>query len=133
MADHTKEPWAYLRIEPQTASADFSEPYSPWIAGAGPRAVAVGKSICIHADDMRRIVACVNACAGFKTEAIEAGVVNPAAQEQALDTLRARVAELEAKLKVAEERTEYGWKNVEILEKERVRLETALAKIKEAS
>lgn len=66
---HTPEPWTYARIEASPTGA--IQPYSPWINGAGPRLVNVDRSYCIHADDMRRIVACVNACAGMKTEELE--------------------------------------------------------------
>ena len=67
---HTKEPWTYARIEATPTGS--LEPYSPWIDGAGPRLVTVDRSKCIHADDMRRIVACVNACAGLSTHELEA-------------------------------------------------------------
>ena len=66
---HTKEPWTYARIEATPTGS--LEPYSPWIDGAGPRLVTVDRSKCIHADDMRRIVACVNACTGYSNEALE--------------------------------------------------------------
>lgn len=69
---HTKEPWAYARIEGSNSASSWHEPYSPWINGAGPRLVSVGRSIMIHADDYRRIVACVNACAGIPVETLEA-------------------------------------------------------------
>jgi hypothetical protein len=73
MNEHTKEPWPYYRINPETATASFNQPYSPIIVGAGPRFVTGDKGaiIGIHADDYRRIAACVNACAGLPTEILE--------------------------------------------------------------
>ncbi len=68
---HTPEPWIYTRIESQSATEGFFEPYSPWVAGAGPRIVNINRSICMHADDMRRIVACVNACVGVPNDTLD--------------------------------------------------------------
>jgi len=61
--------WVYGRVDPTPASG--SQPYSPWVYNAGPRMVLVDRSVCIHADDMRRIVASHNACIGISTEELE--------------------------------------------------------------
>ena len=47
----TPGPWIAGRLE-ATGTSDNREPYSPWIIGAGPRPVTVGRGTCIHADDM---------------------------------------------------------------------------------
>lgn len=47
----TPWPWIAGRVE-VTGSSDHREPYSPWIIGAGPHPVTVGRDTCIHADDM---------------------------------------------------------------------------------
>lgn len=60
-AKATKGPWYSVRIEPTSATANHSHPYSVWIESAGPRAVQVEKSVCIHADDMDFIAAMRNA------------------------------------------------------------------------
>jgi hypothetical protein len=73
---HTKEPWIYTRIEAQSGS-DNHEPYSVWLFDKGPRSVRIGNTTFIHADDMRRIVACVNACAGISTEELEKASEDP--------------------------------------------------------
>ena len=63
---HTPEPWVSVRVN--ASCTGTTEPYSLWVHGAGPRQVTVGKATCIHGDDMDRLVACVNACAGIQTE-----------------------------------------------------------------
>ena len=67
MSNQFNEPWVYSRVDPSPSSS-FHEPYSLWIIGAGPRLVTVNRSQCIHADDYKRIVECVNACASYSTE-----------------------------------------------------------------
>lgn len=67
---HSPEPWVYSRIEAQSA-ANYHEPCSPFVIGAGPRLVRVDRTTMIHADDYQRIVACVNACAGIPTKELQ--------------------------------------------------------------
>ncbi len=63
MAEHTPEPWAFV----------------PWHIEEGPSAVRApaGHLVCNTASDIdaRRIVACVNACAGIPIEFLESGGV----------------------------------------------------------
>ncbi len=65
MTKHTQEPWV-----DQCEGAD----YSVWHRGPqGAPHPDAEDPIAVHlsADDARRIVACVNACAGIPTEALE--------------------------------------------------------------
>lgn len=68
-----KEPLIYTRVDPQTATSSFYEPYSMQILGNSPRFVTgdKGSVLGIHADDYRRICACVNAMQGVSTEILE--------------------------------------------------------------
>jgi hypothetical protein len=59
VSDHSPEPW---RIDEQNRVTD-----------ATGHIVMFGELDCIEAGDPRRIVACVNACAGIPTEALERG------------------------------------------------------------
>jgi|GEM_PF-2844491 hypothetical protein len=61
---HTPEPWVYGGMVKAEAAQAY-EAFSPWIENAGPRTTTVGKSVCIVDADMKRLVACVNACAGM--------------------------------------------------------------------
>lgn len=61
-AKATQGEWACLRVKGYaSASVVPNEPYALWASGAGPRAVAVDRSACIHADDMDYIAALHNA------------------------------------------------------------------------
>jgi len=51
----TKGPCIAYVVTPQSAAADFYEPYSPWVSGGFPKAVQVGRELCIAADDMALI------------------------------------------------------------------------------
>jgi len=61
---HTPEPWVYGGMVKAEAAQAY-EAFSPWIENAGPRTTPVGKSVCIVDADMKRLVACVNACTGM--------------------------------------------------------------------
>ena len=52
--------WVSARAQ-DTASMNPVAPCSYWVDGAGPRRVAVDRSVCIHADDMDYIAALHNA------------------------------------------------------------------------
>ncbi len=66
------------------------EPWRALLNGSGPHSIATKASVVVvsfcagieNPDDARRIVACVNACAGIPTAALEAGAL-----EEALDAL----------------------------------------------
>ena len=51
----TEGPCIATRNEPNSAAADFYEPYANWIYGGFPKGVTVGRGLCIHADDMALI------------------------------------------------------------------------------
>lgn len=80
MSEHTPEPWRTFKQGDSTG----------WIVGR----VDGGDMFRIPAGyedvgaDARRIVACVNACAGLSTEALEAGAL-----KESLDVLRFWIAE----------------------------------------
>ena len=93
MSEHTPEPWAlvseawYLNRQPAIVGRNdggyavaLMAPWDPAVSGAVDRRVANG----------RRIVACVNACAGISTEALESdyvkSLVSFAHKVTALDT-----------------------------------------------
>jgi hypothetical protein len=67
---HTPEPWVYGGMV-KSEAAQAHEAFSPWIENGGPRTTPVGKSVCIIDADMKRLVACVNACAGMTDPAAE--------------------------------------------------------------
>lgn len=68
---HTKEPWEWLEHKfnspPFEGTLDHECGIYPPDGEIGPVAIASGKA------DARRIVACVNACAGVTTEELEQG------------------------------------------------------------
>ena len=78
MSEHTKEPWGvvsekwYLNGQPSIVGQNGAGFAVALMAPWGP---AVNDSVDKREANARRIVACVNACAGIPTEAIEAGVV----------------------------------------------------------
>jgi hypothetical protein len=83
VAEHTKEPWDYS----QFAGATPDDPPDPaYICELNNDDYPDGVIAWAHQDrpteqqdaDVRRIAACVNACAGIPTEAIEAAVVSAA-------------------------------------------------------
>ena len=79
MSEHTKEPWGvvsekwYLNGQPSIVGRNGAGFAVALMAPWGP---AVNDSVDKREANARRIVACVNACAGIPTEAIEAGVVD---------------------------------------------------------
>jgi hypothetical protein len=64
MSAHTPEPWALAVPRAGCHNPDFAIPI-------GPRIVYDDHSPGIHIDDMRRLAACVNACAGMADPAAE--------------------------------------------------------------
>ena len=69
--EHTKEPWEWsehkFNAPPFEGTLDHECGIYPPDGEIGPVAIASGKN------DARRIVACVNACAGVTTEELEQG------------------------------------------------------------
>jgi len=72
MSDHTPEPW---RLYPPGACVPHYDVRERIVSDCPS-----GRSVSdpISEADARRIVACVNACAGIPTEALEAGAVREA-------------------------------------------------------
>ncbi len=66
MTDHSPEPWKYFGEDARGHYSIFAD--NGW-AVLGNRSVPSG-------DDLRRIVACVNACAGHLTEELEDRGIN---------------------------------------------------------
>lgn len=71
MSEHTKEPWVCFIQGGESASVP---PATGFLVG--PRIQSYNKSQGFHPDDARRIVACVNACAGYATEELENGGID---------------------------------------------------------
>lgn len=70
MSEHTKEPWVCNENE-----------YDEYIWGPNREMIAESRGTggCIpQFENRRRIVACVNACAGISTEKLERGVIKEA-------------------------------------------------------
>lgn len=70
--NHTKEPW-YAIQNPEWENADYrisNKENDNW--------AAFGQIAYANEANAKRIVACVNACAGITNEALEAGVVHSA-------------------------------------------------------
>jgi len=65
MSEHTKEPWSY-ELDTGSYLRIYSETNPGIVDGCG----CCGSPNCDDAD-ARRIVACINACAGFDTELLE--------------------------------------------------------------
>jgi hypothetical protein len=65
MSEHTKEPWSY-ELDTGSDLRIYSETNPGIVDGCG----CCGSPNCDDAD-ARRIVACINACAGFDTELLE--------------------------------------------------------------
>lgn len=94
-AKHTQEPWGFKAHEERPTTIvitghDPEDPGAPWnIAEMVPGASYDNpdQSEMLNA---RRIVACVNACAGISTEALEAGAIKDlaAAAHQGLSVIR---------------------------------------------
>ena len=80
MREHTKEPWV---IDTDTVSSYAAAIRVKWEGGQKTIAYVEGPGLSPGDDEKRslglanarRIVACVNACAGLSTEAIESGAV----------------------------------------------------------
>ena len=79
MSEHTTEPWDYDR-----------EWDTPAVYSEGIHDV-IGEGV-VNAADARRIVACVNACAGHSTEDLENGTV----EMQQLDRIIAKLEQMPA-------------------------------------
>lgn len=67
------------------------EPWRALLNGSGPHSIATSASVVVSfcngiakAEDARRIVACVNACAGIPTEALEAHTLTGAVRALAV-------------------------------------------------
>jgi hypothetical protein len=103
---HTREPWA---IHPNAAATIMSSRNYDEIVHLGLDADNLGRFENEH--DARRAVACVNACAGFTTEAIEkqieagSGIIRAFQVER--DALKKQRDELLATLKKCDEAMEY--------------------------
>jgi hypothetical protein len=71
MSEHTKEPWRLVRHEINGRLIRL-EIYGPEGCGRGGHPIAVMPSGFTRLEeDARRIMACVNACAGWPTEKLE--------------------------------------------------------------
>ncbi|WP_296763766.1 hypothetical protein [Sediminimonas sp.] len=67
-AKHTREPWQAIGLAIYT---DRGTPgIETWVAN-----IKRGRADSVEVADARRIVACVNACKGIPTDALESGVI----------------------------------------------------------
>ena len=76
MTEHTKEPWEYRLHNPEggNQSLYIEAPRDGRCSDGVAEIIPRGKGK-LGEPDARRIVACVNACQGIPTEALEDGVV----------------------------------------------------------
>ena len=92
MSEYTKEPWVWNEHEfnfpPFEGTLEKECGIYPPLGESGPVAIAAGEA------NARRIVACVNACAGIPIEWVEAGAVDIIAHAQ--DLIKQRDALLSA-------------------------------------
>lgn len=80
MSEHTPEPWG-LGVDMETIMTDYRDETGNmtdenWIRGGHPKIIAKASlkswlSVEEAVANSRRIIACVNACAGFETEDLE--------------------------------------------------------------
>ena len=98
MSEHTKEPWDDTRMPNNVYSNDVTGSIIARCAGAGFEFAKRPEQE--SAANARRIVACVNACAGLETKHLE-GVSLKEALDDAYDNAQ-RITALEAQLAEAE-------------------------------
>ena len=92
---HTKEPWFYSETDDGFAEITNDERAAgEYISIAEVPTGFSGKIGAEQEANARRIVACVNACAGISTETLEAMPAGPSAIERQRDKLLAALTEI---------------------------------------